>query len=127
MPSDDVWSMPQLLLQMKGLMMIHNRGKFHEDSICGSKVINFEILSWRCSSHEIGLFRGFDGPFSPKKGLNLLKFGPEVFHEETKSVYQQWFKIMNLSTKGMNPKFSFWPIFGPNLPPKNKLFDSHLY
>ena len=26
---------------MKGLMVIFNSGKFHQDSICGSKVINY--------------------------------------------------------------------------------------
>ena len=53
-----------------------NRGKFHHDNVCSSKVINFQMFSWRCSSHEMDLFWPFLGPFSPKYGSNLLKFGP---------------------------------------------------
>ena len=42
-----------LFCQIKVLMVIHNRGMFHQHSICGSK----------CSIHEMGPFRGFSGPF----------------------------------------------------------------
>ena len=70
-----------ILWQMKGLMVIHNGSKFHQNSICGSKFMNFEMFLWRCSSLEMGLFGGFLGPFSPKSDLNLLKFGPEVIHD----------------------------------------------
>ena len=66
--------------QMKVLMEIHNRAKFHQDTICGCKVMNFQMLSWRSSSHEMGPFWGFLGSFSPKYDSNLLKFGPEVVH-----------------------------------------------
>ena len=110
-------------------MVIHNSGKFHQDRICGSKVINFQMFSWRCTSHEMALFWGFLGPFNPKYDSNVLKFGPEVFHHETKSVYEQCFRIMNLSINGTYPKFSvlvhFWVQFTPrkrNILPKTKFF-----
>ena len=45
--------------QMKDLMRIHNRGKFHVYSICGCKVINFKMFLWQCSIHELGHFGGF--------------------------------------------------------------------
>ena len=35
-----------IFFQMKVLMVIHNPGKFHHDSICGSKVINFQMFLW---------------------------------------------------------------------------------
>ena len=57
---------PQFLRQIKGLMKIHNRGKFHLYSICGSQVIKFQIVSWRCSIHEMAHFGVFLSPFSPK-------------------------------------------------------------
>ena len=57
---------PQFLCQIKGLMEIHNRGKFHLCRICGSQVIKFQIVSWRCSIHEMAHFGGFLSPFSPK-------------------------------------------------------------
>ena len=102
----------QMFCQMKGLMKIYNRGMFHQDNICGSKVINFQMFLWWCSSHKMGPFGGFLRPFSPKCGLNLLKFGPEVVHHETKTVGEQRFKIKCLSTNGMYPEFSvlvhFW-------------------
>ena len=55
-PSYALWVAPQFLFQRKGLMVIHHRGTFHEDSFCGSKVIDFQIVSWQCSSHEMGPF-----------------------------------------------------------------------
>ena len=110
-------------------MKIHTRGKFHLFTICGSKDINFQMFSWRCSSHEMGSFWGFLGRFSPKHGSNLLKFGPEVIYHETKKVYKQCFKIRCFSTNGTYTKFSvfdhFWAQFTPgtqNILPKTKIF-----
>ena len=102
-------------------MVIHNRGKFHLHTISGSKVINFQIVSWRCSSHQMGHFWGLVGPFSPKYCSNLLKFGPEVVHHETKSVCEQCFKIVNLNTKGTYPKFSFFDHFWAQFTPGKRI------
>ena len=63
-----LWVMPQFLRQMKDLMKIYNRGKFHPYSICGSKVIKCQMFSWRCTIHEMTPFGWCLGPFSPKHG-----------------------------------------------------------
>ena len=34
-----------IFCQIKGLMKIHNRGKFHWRSVCGSQVMNFQMFS----------------------------------------------------------------------------------
>ena len=46
----------QIFCQMKGLMKIHNCGKFHLYSICGCQVINFQFFLWQYSIHELGHF-----------------------------------------------------------------------
>ena len=51
----------QIFCQIKGLMEIHNRGKFYLYGICGCWVINFQMFSWRCSIHELGHFGGVFG------------------------------------------------------------------
>ena len=118
-----------IFFQMKGFMVIHNSGELHQDSICGSKVINFQIFSWRCSSHKIGPFCVFLVPFSPKYNSNLLKLGPEVFHRNRKTLYEQFFKIRCLSANGTYPKFpvlvEFWAQFTPGkqkILPQTKIF-----
>ena len=69
---------------------LHNRGKFHQYSICGCQVKNFQSFSYRFSIHEIAPFLrdgGGLGPYSPKYGPTLLKFLPEVVYKQTKSVF----------------------------------------
>ena len=95
-----------IFCQIKGLMVIHNHGSFHQHSICGSQVMNFQMFSWRCSIHQMALFGGFLGPFSPKYGSNLLKFGPEIVYYKKKTFYKQCFKINCLSTNGAYLKFT---------------------
>ena len=77
----------KIFFQMKGLMMIHDRGKFDLHSICGSQVINFQKFSWQCSIHKLGHFGGFLGPKSPKYGRILLKLVPEVVFKEKQAVF----------------------------------------
>ena len=110
-------------------MVIHNPGTFHQDSICGSKVINFQMFSWQCRSHEMGPFSGVLGPFSPKYRWNLLKFGPEIVHHNKKTVREQYFKIRCLSTNGTYPNFTvfvqLWAQFTSGkmkIFPKTKIF-----
>ena len=52
----------QIFCQMKGLIKIHNRAKFHRYSVCGSQVTNFQKFSWRWSIHELGHFGCGFGP-----------------------------------------------------------------
>ena len=116
-PSNALWVPPQILRQMKDLMKIHNRAKFHLYSICGSQVIKFQIVSWRCSIHEMAHFGGFLSPFSPKWSSNLLKFGPEVEYHRPMTLYEESLKLMSLRGKGTYPKFwvlvHFWAQFTP--------------
>ena len=108
-------------------MKIHNRGKFHLYSICGSQVIKFEIVSWRCSIHEMAHFGGFLSPFSPKSCWILLKFGPEVEYHKPMTLHEELLKLMSLKGKGTYPKFSllvhFWAQFTPR---KHKIFPKAL-
>ena len=67
---------------MKDLIMIHNRAKFHLDSICGSQVINFQMYLGPWSSHELGHFGGLLGHKLPKIASILLKLAPEVVLNE---------------------------------------------
>ena len=51
-PMDDV----PISNQMKGLMEVHNRGKFHWRSICGCEVINFQMFSKQQKIPFLGAF-----------------------------------------------------------------------
>ena len=119
----------QISCQIKFLMNIHNRGKFHHYSFCGSQVINFQMFSWQCSIHEIALFEKFLGFFSPKYSSILLTFSPEVVYYKTKTVCKQSFKFECLSTNRTYPKFKalvhFRAHFTPGkqkILPKTKIF-----
>ena len=37
---------PQFICEMKGLIKILHRGKFHRYSFCGSQVIKFQMFLW---------------------------------------------------------------------------------
>ena len=96
---------PQFLCQIKGLMKMYNRAKFHLSSICGSQVIKFEMFSWRCSIHEMAHFGGFLGPNSPKYGQILLKLLPEVVLKDRKAVFEESLKNRNFYKNRQYPKF----------------------
>ena len=51
-PVDDA----PILSQNKGLMEIHNRGKFHEYTICGCQVINVQMFSHQQKRPFLGHF-----------------------------------------------------------------------
>ena len=72
--------------QMKGLITIHNRGKFYEYSIFGCQVINFQSFSYQFSIHEMALFGEVLDPNSPNYCQILLKFSAKVVLKETKIV-----------------------------------------
>ena len=114
MPSYTLWVTPQFLCQMKGLMKMHNCGKFHLCSICGCKVIKLEMSPWRWSIHEMApFFWKFLGPNFPKYGLILLKFTSELVFQENKTLFENFFKNSNFYGNGMYPKFC--KGFGPTI------------
>ena len=55
---------------------------------------------------------GVSVPFLSQIWLNLLIFWQEVVSDKTKTVFEQFSKILSLSRKGMHPKFTvlvhFW-------------------
>ena len=72
--------------QMKGLIKIHNRGKFYEYSILDCQVINFQSFSYRFSIHEMPRFGEILGPNSAKYCHILINVSPQVVFKETKTV-----------------------------------------
>ena len=122
-PSYALLVTPQFLCQIKGLMKMYNRGKFHLYSICGCQVIKFEMFSWRCSIHEMAHFGGFLGPNSPKYGQILLKFLPEWVLKDTKTVFGKPLKNVNFYQNREYPKFGgfvqLWGQFTPWRWPKS--------
>ena len=97
---------PQCLCQMKGLIEVHNRGKFHLYSICGCEVIKFQMFSWWGSIHEMAHSGEVLGPNSPKKGRIRLKFLPEVVLKNTKTVFQESLINRNFYQNRGYPKFA---------------------
>ena len=64
--------------QMKELMKIYIYGKYHQYSICGFEIKNFQSFLCWFSIHKMALFGGFFGFYIPKYCSILLKFWPEV-------------------------------------------------
>ena len=77
---------PQFLYQIKGLMEMYNRGKFHLYSISGCEVKKSEMFSWQWSIHEMVHFWAFSGPKFPKCGPILLKFASQLLLKESKTL-----------------------------------------
>ena len=69
-----------IFFQMKGLIKIHNRGKFHLYSICGCQFVNFQMFPW------IGPFWGVLGPLLPRIWFSLAEICTRVF-KETKIMF----------------------------------------
>ena len=129
--------MPQSFCQVKGLMKIHNRGKFHLYSICGCQFINFPMFSWHCSIHEMTLLGFFLSPNCPKYCPILLKFAPEVVFKERKTVFQNFLGNSNFYRNcTLHKKFALFFIFFSTLTPfysikkakieKNKYFQDKI-
>ena len=102
---------------MKGLIKIHNRGKFYEYSIFDCQVINFQSFSYQFSIHEMALFGEVLGPNSHKYHQILITFSPQVVFKETKTVLQESLKNSNFYRNGRYPEFALlvqlWPLFSP--------------
>ena len=59
--------------QMKDVIKIYIYGKFHQYSICGCKVKNFQSFSHRLSLHEMVPFGVFFGPLLPQILFNFAE------------------------------------------------------
>ena len=73
-------------------MKIYNRGKFHQYSLCGCQVKNFQSFAYRFSIHEKALFGNFLRFYSPKYGPNLPNVSPEVVLQQTKTLKKYFFE-----------------------------------
>ena len=108
---------PQFLRQMKGLMKIHNRGKFHLYSICGSQVINVQMFRSDGISIKLPLLGGLWVLSPPDTAQFWWIFFPEVVSHTSKKLLQQSFKNLYLSRKGTYWKCTFlvhiWKKFTP--------------
>ena len=117
-PSYALWVASQFLCQMKGLMKIHNRGKFHLYSICSSQVIKFQMFSWQWSIHKMGNFGGFLGP-PPQIRPDFAEIWTRGRISWDKDI--MWTMFQNFVFKGKRdiPKvYSFGPFLSPIYPRK---------
>ena len=92
--------------QMKDVIKIYIYGKFHQYSICGWKVENFQSFSYWLSLHEMVPFGVFLDSYSRKYCSILLKFWPEVFSNKKNTVIEKSFKILNFDSDGTHPWFT---------------------
>ena len=99
-----------IFCQMKGLLKIHNLGKFHYYSYCGCEVINFQNFSYWFSIHEMALF-GFFWALIPPNCQILLNFLPEVVFLETKTVFEEYLKNSKFYGNGMCQTLLFFGVF----------------
>ena len=63
---------------MKGLMEIHNPGKFHRYSICGCQVMYFQSLLYQQKVVFLATFGWFLVDYNPKSNLICTKFSPVI-------------------------------------------------
>ena len=97
-----------IFLQIEGVRKIHNRGKFHEYSICGCQVINFQSFSCWFSIHEMALFGGFLGPNFFKCCPILMKFSPGVVFKKKTLYFKNLWKIQIFTRTVDNQNSDFW-------------------
>ena len=119
-----------IFCQIKRLMEIHNRGKFHWCNICGCWVINFQkCFCGNAASMKWPLLGGF-WALSPINMTRVwLNFDQKYVFHKTKTVSEQSFKIKCLSGHKTYPKLivlvHFWAQFTPKKPktlPKPNFF-----
>ena len=94
---------------------MYNRDKFHLYSISVCQVKKFEMFLWQWSIHEMAHFWAFLGPNSPKYGLILLKFAPQLLFMGSKTVFEEFFENSNFYRNRTYPKFALFFSFCPTL------------
>ena len=92
-------------------MEIHNRGMFHQCSVGGCQVINFQMFAYRCSIYEMDAFGGFWGPLIPK--YCSIFYSPIRQRHCLNNLYV----CLCLCINRMYPNFTvlvyFWALFTP--------------
>ena len=111
-----------LLKALKGLMKKHVCGKFHQYSICGCRVKNFQSFAYQLSIHEMAVLGVFLGPYSSRYGPILLKFSTELLFREIISVFIQCLnnpsKMWMFTEIGHTQSLQFWfNFYIDSLPP----------
>ena len=94
-----------IFCQIKGLMKVHNRGKFHQYSICGCQVMNFQMFSQQQKLPLQAASGWFSGHNSPKCSQILLKFGTECI------IYVTVFLYSPENSKKLSQKTDFLALF----------------
>ena len=110
--------------QVKDLMKIHNRGKFHQYSICGCQVKKIQILGSNSAS-MIWLFEEVFGPLLPQLWSNFAQILTRVNTIGSKNIVWKYFVwIWVFMEKGTDPKFALlvrlWPRMSYWRWPKSK-------
>ena len=97
-------------MPIKGLMEIHNRGKFHEYTFYGSQVMNVQMFSEQQKVPFLGSFGWFLGHNSRKSDQILSKFRTVIqfiiLHHNN---YGFWNSIIN--SKKISSKTTFSGLF----------------
>ena len=107
-----------IFLQMKGLIKIHNRGKFYEHSIFDCQVINFQSFLYWFSIHEMALFGEVLGPNSPQNCQIYLIFFLQVVFKKQKQYFKNLWKTQIFTETRDIQSLHFWSNFDPFYPPE---------
>ena len=103
-----------IFCQIEGLKKIPNCGKFHEYSICGCQVINFQSVLYQFSIHQMVPFGGFLDPIPSSPPPPLPKGNIQGEKKCVLRIFEK-FKYMR---KREIPKVC---TFGPTLTPRFSL------
>ena len=88
------------ILPIKSLIKIYICVKFHQYSICGCEIKNFQSILYWFSINELAPFWDLLGTCSRKYCLILLKL-PELASNKKNTVFEKSYKILNVGSNGM--------------------------
>ena len=121
MPSYTLWVYAPRFSQIKGLIKIYICCKFHQYSICGCEVKNFQYFSYWFSIHEMVLFWRFWALTLPNIVRSYWNFdGGSPPTRQT--VFENTSIFSILAQMERTQSLQFWSILGPNLPPENQKY-----
>ena len=116
MPSDTLWVTPQDFARWKTLLryIIHIRGKFHQFSICGCEVKNFQNFLYWSASIKWPFF-GVSWAVIPP---NIVRYSSLSPIRQTQ--FEKCFKNLHFGLNETRPKFTVWSILGLIFLPENQ-------